>query len=604
MNPPTNDLNPQDQTPNPSPAKKDDHHQRAPRSRRKRGRNSLLAHGEPMVWCTGGALVVCLAMILGLLALVFTAGTATFWPKPLVRIQTADGRIFMGEIARKSTYESEVAGAADSGNEDDNNIDADVDAGNAENPKAPNTRRLIRTGNFRISNTHFDWVRDTDIKTEDKPNDVMLLERVEWGRFYGFPVQFVIDDKIVADSPDSVFQEYNEFHDEARNRVKEIHHLESIVIGGFNRRIEQARLALRKVELRNGGKDNDAYRAALKDFDAVSDEVDEEFKSTQAIIRELKQQNDRYELNFKTAQGDESSIKLADIVRAYFPNRLSIPEKIRIYLSRWKEFLTDEPREANSEGGVFPAIFGTVLMSLIMTIAVVPCGVLAALYIREYARKGPMIGAIRIAINNLAGVPSIVFGVFGLGFFCYVVGGSIDQLFFEARLPSPTFGKGGILWAALTLSLLTLPVVIIATEEALAAVPGSMRQGAYACGASKWQTIWRIVLPRALPGIMTGAILAMARGAGEVAPLMLVGAVKLAPELPFDRFFPYIHPERSFMHLGFHIFDLGFQSQNSEAAKPMVFTTTLILILIIAALNLSAVMLRTRLRKKFVDQQF
>jgi phosphate transport system permease protein len=264
----------------------------------------------------------------------------------------------------------------------------------------------------------------------------------------------------------------------------------------------------------------------------------------------------------------------------------------------------DDPREANSEGGVFPAIFGTVTMTLIMCIVVVPFGVLAALYLREYAKAGVVVSAVRIAINNLAGVPSIVFGVFGLGFFCYIVGSSIDQLLFEARLPNPTYGKGGLMWASLTLALLTLPVVIVATEEALAAVPNSMREGSYACGASKWQTIQRIVMPRAMPGIMTGMILAMARGAGEVAPLMLVGAVKLAPDLPIDTVMPFLHPERSFMHLGFHIYDLGFQSQNSEAAKPMVYTTTLLLIAIIAALNISAVWLRGRLRRKFIAGQF
>jgi phosphate transport system permease protein len=212
--------------------------------------------------------------------------------------------------------------------------------------------------------------------------------------------------------------------------------------------------------------------------------------------------------------------------------------------------------------------------------------------------------AVRIAVNNLAGVPSIVFGVFGLGFFCYIVGGRIDSLFFPAKLPTPTFGTGGILWASLTLALLTLPVVIVATEEALAAVPGSMREGSYACGASRWQTIRRIVLPRAMPGIMTGMILAIARGAGEVAPLMLVGAAKLAPELPLDGRFPFLHLERSFMHLGFHIYDLGFQSQNSEAAKPMVFTTTLLLIALILLLNVAAVTIRTRLRARFVTGKF
>jgi phosphate transport system permease protein len=241
---------------------------------------------------------------------------------------------------------------------------------------------------------------------------------------------------------------------------------------------------------------------------------------------------------------------------------------------------------------------------MLMVVLVVPFGVLAALYLREYARQGLLTSAVRIAVNNLAGVPSIVFGVFGLGFFCYIVGGGLDELLFGARLPTPTFGTGGILWAALTLALLTLPVVIVATEEALAAVPGSMREGSYACGASKWQTIRRIVLPRAMPGIMTGLILAIARGAGEVAPLMLVGAVKLAPELPLDGHFPFVHLERSFMHLGFHIYDLGFQSQNSEAAKPMVFTTTLLLIGLVVLLNVAAVRMRTRLRARFVMGKF
>jgi phosphate transport system permease protein len=280
--------------------------------------------------------------------------------------------------------------------------------------------------------------------------------------------------------------------------------------------------------------------------------------------------------------------------------------KLALYLSRWKEFLFDEPRASNNEGGVFPAIFGTVVMTLVMSLAVVPFGVLAALYLREYARAGAIVSAVRISINNLAGVPSIVFGVFGLGFFCYVIGGRVDQLFFSAAAAEhhPTFGTGGLLWASLTLALLTLPVVIVTTEEALAAVPSSMREGSYACGASKWQTIKRIVLPRAAPGIMTGMILAMSRGAGEVAPLMLVGAVKMAPQLPLDGVFPFLHPQRSFMHLGFLIYDLAFHSPNSEAAKPMMFTTTLLLIAIIAFLNVTAIWLRARLRRRFESSHF
>lgn len=258
-----------------------------------------------------------------------------------------------------------------------------------------------------------------------------------------------------------------------------------------------------------------------------------------------------------------------------------------------------DPRESNTEGGVFPAIFGTVLMTLIMTVAVVPFGVLAALYLREYAKQGALVSAVRIAVNNLAGVPSIVFGVFGLGFFVYTIGGTIDQVFYPERLPNPTYGTGGILWASLTLALLTVPVVIVATEEALAAVPMGMREGSIACGASKFQTIWRIVLPSAAPGVMTGAILAMARGAGEVAPLMITGVVKLAPTLPLDGEFPFLHLDRRFMHLGFHIYDVGFQSPNVEAAKPMVYATALLLIVVVVLLNLTAIVVRNRLRRKY-----
>jgi ABC-type phosphate transport system, permease component len=184
------------------------------------------------------------------------------------------------------------------------------------------------------------------------------------------------------------------------------------------------------------------------------------------------------------------------------------------------------------------------------------------------------------------------------------MGGSIDALFYPEKLPNPTFGTGGILWASLTLALLTVPVVIVATEEALSSVPRSMREGSLACGASKWQTIRYVILPKAFPGIMTGMILAMARGAGEVAPLMLVGVVKLAPALPIDGFFPFVHLERSFMHLGFHIFDVGFQSRNSEAGKPMVFVTTLLLLALIVAMQSGAIYIRNRLKRRYASDKF
>ncbi len=244
------------------------------------------------------------------------------------------------------------------------------------------------------------------------------------------------------------------------------------------------------------------------------------------------------------------------------------------------------------------------MMVLLMSIFTVPFGVLAALYLREYAKQGPLVRTVRIAVNNLAGVPSIVFGVFGLGFFIYLIGGTIDQLFFPERLPSPTWGTGGILWASLTLALLTMPVVIVATEEALTQIPRGMREAALALGATKWQVVRRVILPAATPGILTGLILAMARAAGEVAPLMITGVVKLAPSLPFDSYFPFFHLDRKFMHLGFHIYDVGFQSPNIEAAMPMVYTTTLLLILIVVLLNITAMIIRANLRKNINHLHF
>jgi phosphate transport system permease protein len=309
-------------------------------------------------------------------------------------------------------------------------------------------------------------------------------------------------------------------------------------------------------------------------------------------------------ITFRTVDGQEKELRALDVYRAYPANELTRLGRTRVYASRLWSFLVDEPREANTEGGIFPAIFGTVMMVFLMSLAVVPLGVLAALYLREYAKQGPLVRTVRIAVNNLAGVPSIVFGVFGLGFFVYFVGGGIDRVFFPEALPTPTYGTGGILWASLTLALLTVPVVIVAAEEALAAVPRSMREASLAMGATKFQTILRVVLPAAAPGILTGLILAMARAAGEVAPLMLTGVVKLAPELPLDGFFPFFHLDRKFMHLGFHIYDVGFQSPNVEAAKPMVYTTTVFLLIIVVLMNITAITVRNYLREKYKTGAF
>jgi phosphate transport system permease protein len=566
-------------------------------------KSSLFAHGEPLRWLTAGALVACLAMIVGLLALVFGQGLTTFWPVPYVELETPFGT-YGGEVTKEETFRPTPAMLS----ELPEGVRAKA-AADLERAGGTARRRHLRVGNFELTGEHFKWVSDFAVSRESLPEwgvvveRIAVVERLASGRLYGKPRAFLLRGERVATTPEAAWELFRRHHDAVRERWRERRHLETAAMGDVNARLEAARLDLRNVELRHG-RSSAEWRAAKELSDGVVRPLEEQATRIRRRIDELNATNDGYQLVFETSDGKEVVTPVADVVRAYPANRLSTADKWGIYLSRWGEFLTDEPRDANLEGGVFPAIFGTVVMTLLMSLAVVPFGVLAALYLREYAKRGPIVSAVRIAVNNLAGVPSIVFGVFGLGFFCYLIGSSIDELFFEARLPSPTFGTGGIIWASLTLALLTLPVVIVATEESLAAVPSSMREGSYACGASKWQTIRRIVLPRAMPGIMTGMILAMARGAGEVAPLMLVGAVKLAPSLPVDGAFPFVHVERSFMHLGFHIYDLGFQSQNSEAARPMVYTTTVLLILIIVVLNLAAVFVRSRLRRRFVVGHF
>ncbi len=584
----------------------------APRPQRRRASRpgvALLAHGEPMVWLTGGALAMCLAMIISLLGYVLYMGAATFWPLPLVRMEMADGSVQMGEVRRSEIFQPTPRDLAALPAEHLASAQRQLAASDGEA-----RRRLLRTGNFELTNQHFMWISDFEVLGETQPSWGVVVERLAWGRFYGKPIRYERDGQTLVDAEDldadaqtqartKIEQLYRDHHPQVAAQRDELRHLEQHVIGALSQQQERARLQIRQAELQYG-EGSPQHQQAQQQFERTRQEVESRFAELRQRIAELRAESRRDAIIMTVADGRTTPIFLADIVRMYRPNDLTLADKLRLYVARWWEYLSAEPREANSEGGVYPAIFGTVVMTLVMTIFVVPFGVLAALYLREYAKAGAMVSAVRISINNLAGVPSIVFGVFGLGFFCYIVGAGIDQLLFEARLPNPTYGKGGLLWASLTLALLTLPVVIVATEEALAAVPNSMREGSYACGAGKWQTIRRIVLPRALPGIMTGAILAMARGAGEVAPLMLVGAVKLAPELPIDGTAPYLHAQRSFMHLGFHIYDLGFQSQNSEAAKPMVFTTTLLLIAIIAILNVTAIFLRGRLRRRFVGNAF
>jgi phosphate transport system permease protein len=426
------------------------------------------------------------------------------------------------------------------------------------------------------------------------------VERREYGAFFGFPKSLKEGETEIASGP-AVLTELKARLKQADRDRDEIRRLEKDEIGEINRQLELIRLELRGLEAMKGDSGAEARRQELT---AKAARIEEQYTQKQAELQAVHERTGRFTVTFTTADGQDKDLRLLDVYRVYPANAIGRFQRTAIYASRLWGFMMDDPREANTEGGIFPAIFGTVMMVMIMSVAVVPFGVIAALYLREYAREGAMLRIVRIAVNNLAGVPSIVYGVFGLGFFVYFVGGSIDSLFFPERLPTPTYGTGGILWASMTLALLTVPVVIVAAEEALAAVPRSMREASVAVGATKFQTILKVVLPAAAPGILTGMILAMARGAGEVAPLMITGVVKLAPELPLDGVFPFFHLERKFMHLGFHIYDVGFQSPNVEAAKPMVYMTTIFLLLIIILLNLTAIIVRNHLRKKYRTSAF
>jgi len=527
--------------------------------------------GDAYIWISGLALMLTLAMIGGLLFLIATKGLGSMWPVDIGRYKLTDGSVYLGQFQGREL----VRGAEGIRSESD-------------------FRVKLKIGNRDLYGLDFKWVDEADIASLDYPNNAVILERREWGNYHGYLKEIRKNGEIVSGADPEAFSVLKSVIHDANKIHDEILKIEKGEIGDINYGIEKQRLKLRGLSMR--GENNSAkeaeFRLKIEEYEAL-------YKVSEAKLGKLYTELNRNEVVMSSAAGEEKVMPLGKIVMAFRPNYMGFVEKAGFYVERFWGFISDDPREANTEGGIFPAIFGTILMVFIMSIVVMPFGVIAALYLREYAKQGLMVRIVRICVNNLAGVPSIVFGVFGVGFFLYGVGGIIDSVFFKEALPSPTFGTGGILWASLTLALLTLPVVIVATEEGLASVPRNIREGSLALGATKFETTWKVVIPSALPAILTGLILAIARATGEVAPLMITGVVKLAPDLPIDGHFPFLHLERKFMHLGFHIYDLGFQSPNSEAAKPMVFMTAFLLILIVVILNITAIIIRNRLRKKY-----
>ncbi len=442
----------------------------------------------------------------------------------------------------------------------------------------------------------FRWINSANIigRQDILDDGVTVVERYEWGNVYGHLEYIKQDGKIVARG-DNVLPMMQQLVDSGLDLHNQIRYIEKVIIGGINYKLEQLRLNEKRLET-----DGEYTAEKQAEFEAERTTLKQEFSDQQDTLKVLyRQSNNLGEVTLQIAGNKFIHVPLKSIVRFWQPNNMTFGEQVGFFFTSIGHFLIDDPREANTEGGVFPAIVGTVTMVILMAIFVTPMGVIAAVYMSEYAKDGILLRTVRISINNLAGVPSIVFGIFGLGFFVYIIGGSIDELFYSYALPSPTFGTPALLWASLTMALLTLPVVIVSTQEGLSRIPRALREGGLALGATKSETIMKIVLPMSMPAIMTGLILAVARAAGEVAPLMLVGVVKLAPELPIDLNAPFIHLDRKFMHLGFHIYDVGFQSPNVEASQPLVYATSLLLVLIIIGLNLGAITIRNKLREKY-----
>ncbi len=537
--------------------------------------------GAPWVWMTAGAVSISLLSVLGLLLLIASRGLSFFWPSEIHQFEITNSfneqRTVIGEI-----YDAEKVPTQ-------RLLTSGIEFEKLQGETVE--RFLIKTGNREYVDLDFQWILGPEIIEQSTPSGMAVFERSKNGNFYGFVDSVIVDGNTITKNKNTVLFEAI---DRAVALNDKAFDLQNDEIGSINYELERLRLKQRKLEL-----NNELTPAALLELKEQRETLQANYIEYEKQLFAYREEARRDSVVVKDMRGELVTLPIYYVLDVSFPNDMTFLQKLVQYGKQLGKFVSDDPREANTEGGVFPAIFGTVFMVLLMAVIVTPFGVIAAIYLHEYAANNAITKIIRISVINLAGVPSIVYGVFGLGFFVYMLGGSIDQLFYPEALPGPTFGTPGVIWSALTLAILTLPVVIVSTEEGLSRIPGSLRQGSLALGATKAETIWRIVIPMASPAIMTGLILAVARAAGEVAPLMLVGVVKMAPTLPIDANFPFVHLDRKFMHLGFHIYDVGFQSPNVEAARPLVYATSFLLVSVIVALNITAIGIRNHLREKY-----
>ena len=409
--------------------------------------------GDSWIWLNASAVAVCLILVAGLLGLIAVRGLGHFWPAPIIQLELSNGQLLLGEVTREELF-------------------AEPDGKTAR-------RFLMKTGNRDVLGADFRWVNEKDIKQKTFPSQAVAIERDEWGNMYGF----------IGREGDKDSLEWSRLQ-EKLNQVsvlnREIETVSTQDIGSVNYQLENIRLQKRSLVLQD--QKDPRLLADLAVEEERLERVYDQFNERLSVLHQ-EVTRDALTVTVLTDSGSvERELLLGKIVHLYRPNDFNWIDKVVFYSTSLWRFLTENPREANTEGGIFPAIFGTVMMVMLMSVLVTPLGIVSAVYLREYAKQGLMIRSIRIAVNNLAGVPSIVYGVFGLGFFVYGIGGNIDQLFYQEALPAPTFGTPGLLWASLTLALLTVPVVIVSTEEGLARIPRSIREGSLALGATKAET--------------------------------------------------------------------------------------------------------------------
>lgn len=528
-------------------------------------------HNERWRWLTAGAVSLSLLAFLLLIGLLLWQGMRYFWPQPLILFSVqqphqAAQPLLAEVISRQSP-------------------------GTAQGAETTPQRLLVKTGNRDFAAPDFRTLLSSQIRAQSRPADAIAVLRRDQGMAYGWFAGLEENQQaLLASNMDNVFHQRLQ---QVRLWQHQASHLRQVTLVEITKQLQ----TLAQQQKFDAAAGHDLQQESI--LEANRAEAQRQFHEVSQQLAALERQIDSDRLVMRDAQGALHRLPLADIVDAWYPNRMNFAQKLQQAASRMIGFVSDTTPTSPEEGGIFPAIFGTVLMVILMSVVVMPLGVVAAVWLHEYAGNGLLTRLVRIAVVNLAGVPSIVYGVFGLGFFVWLIGGSLDRLLFSDRLPAPTFGTPGLLWASLTLALLTLPVVIVATEEGLSRIPRSLRQGALALGATSAEALWQVTLPLAVPAMLTGLIMAIARAAGEVAPLMLVGVVKMVPELPVDGVFPYLHLDRKFMHLGYQIYELAFQNPNSQSDRPLLFATALLLVVIILLLNLLAMILRHRLRERY-----